>query len=367
MRTLPALRPRHKGALLTVPGLLLLAACGSQEPEAPQPRVVQTMVATTVPGGGLKRFTGELRSVDRAALAFELAGIVEEINVELGDPFEAGDRLASLDGAQVQAAVEAAESALGEARTDLQNAEADGDRFLSLRGTGAVAESRIDQAVARRDTARDTFRRQRAELERARDRLEDTVLIAPFDGRVSERLVEPSDVVSAGQPVLRVTGSASKAEAVVAIPERDLSLAGVDTAVTVRLTADGRELPGRVAEVASSAGNAGLVDIVIAVEGENLTPGTRIEVALPDNSLTAGILLPVGSFATGPGDRATVFVVEGDVVRARSVEIDGLTDEGLIAVSGITVGEVIAAKGASRLRDGETITPVGEDLARYDG
>lgn len=357
--------PSCAARLLT---LCVLSACGSDEPQNPAPRVVQVMEVRGTDTAQTLGFNGTLRAADRADLAFEVQGEVEAVAVELGDRFERGDVLVTLDTGQARASVEAAASGLREAQAELRNAAADAERHLSLRGSGAVSEQRIDDAVSRHEAAGQRVSRLAAELERARDRLADFSLVAPYDGSVADRLVEPSDVVAPAQSVLEVTGDEAGLEAVASVPERLVGLARPGEAARVRIASSGREMEGRVAEVASSAGQAGLVQVIVSLaERDGLVPGTRVEVLLEDPSVPDGVLLPPGAYATGPDGSATVFVVEGDLVQARRVAVGALTTDGLIATSGLEEGEVIAAKGANRLRDGETVRTVGTGLARYDG
>lgn len=95
-------------------------------------------------------------SIERreVALAFNLAGRVEEMLVEEGDGVQAGDTLARLDRARPRHAVAAAEARLEERRARLAELE---------RGTRAEeieqARARVASAETRLETARRAFSR----------------------------------------------------------------------------------------------------------------------------------------------------------------------------------------------------------------
>ncbi|MEE4211960.1 MAG: efflux RND transporter periplasmic adaptor subunit [Parvularcula sp.] len=346
----------------------LLSACGSDEPEMPASRVVIVTEVNLASQSAVRSFTGTLRAVDRASLAFELGGVVAEITVELGSTFDKGDVLARLDDTQGRAMLRSAEAALREAQDTFENAEADARRYASLRGSGAVAESRIDQAIVARDAAAQRVQRLRAEADRARDALSDHVITAPYSGTVSARIVEPADVVRAGQPVLTVTGDMAVTEAVASVPERWTPLLTIGAPARVQVAATGRSIEGQIIEVASGAGSTGLVEAVVRLPEGGLTPGASVKVLLVDRSLPDGVILPFGSFRSETDGSATVFVLtEDNLVRARRVDIAAITDGGAIATSGLEAGELIAARGAKRLRDGEQVERATLEGGRYNG
>jgi len=309
-----------------------------------------------------------LRAVDRAELSFEIGGVVQKVAVDLGDTFQAGQTLAELDAAQARARVTAAAPALAEAPAELVNAKADAKRFLELKDSGAVSKSAVESAVTRQDQAEQSVRRLAAELAREEETLSDHVLIAPYDGTVSNRLVEPASVVTAGELVMEITGQGAGVEALVNISEIASRSAEVGQAALIRLPATGERFPGTISEVAGAAGNAGLVPAVVLVQdGADLTPGTPVEVELIDPELPEGYLLPLGSYAAGPDNSVTVFQIQADnTLEAKTVPVSKFTDTGVVITSGLSPADEIVAKGASRLRDGENVQPVRQELKRYD-
>ena len=106
----------------------------------------------------------------------------------------------------------------------------------------SVSQAALDQAVAKRDTARARVDQAAASLQKARDQMGYTELKAEFDGVVTQRLAEVGQVLSAGQGVVTVARPDVR-EAVVDVPE---SLCRRDAA--------GRRLHGRAPECAGADG-----------------------------------------------------------------------------------------------------------------
>ncbi|NEK92093.1 MAG: HlyD family efflux transporter periplasmic adaptor subunit, partial [Xanthomonas euvesicatoria] len=91
-------------------------------------------------------------------------------------------------------------------------------RYRDLRGTGAISASAYDQIKAAADAARAQLSAAQAQAEVARNANRYTDLLADADGVVMETLVEPGQVVAAGQPVVRLA-HAGRREAVIQLPE----------------------------------------------------------------------------------------------------------------------------------------------------
>jgi multidrug efflux pump subunit AcrA (membrane-fusion protein) len=142
----------------------------------------------------------------------------------------------------------------------------------------------------------------------------------------------------------------------------------VGSRARVQISATGQTVEGQVVEVASAAGPSGLVEVVVSIPEGGLTPGASVQVFIQDQTLPDGFVLPFGSFRSETDGSATVFVLTDDgTVRAQKVEIGVMTDGGAIAVSGLNPGDIIAAKGAKRLRDGERVDRASLSGGRFNG
>ncbi len=193
---------------------------------------------------GLLRVTideeGETRVRDRFVVSAPLAGRVLRIELEPGDPVQAGDTVLAtfqptdpvlLDArsrAEAEARVKAAESAIGRARADLdrtraelKKAAADLERARRLAGEEIVSAEQLETAELDHDTrtkavraAEFAVRTTTYDLEVARaslvepgqgnDTREPILLRSPIDGVVLRRLRESESVVPAGEPLLEV-------------------------------------------------------------------------------------------------------------------------------------------------------------------
>jgi len=311
---------------------------------------------------------GSVRAVDRAPISFDVSGRVVEMTVEIGEPFEAGEVLARLDPSTLRLAVEEQQSAVVEAAAASEEARQDLRRKEHLAERGVETEAALEAAQARLQAAASRLEAARTRLTRAREDLEDTALRAPYDGTVADRLVEPSERVTAGEPVLEIQSATGGLEATVTVPETLLAAVEIGTEASVTAPALPERMDAVVTEIGTRArASAGFpVTLTILDPPQALLAGMSAEVRLPLRGVHDGIAIPVTALVTGAGQQRSVFVVEGDgIVRRRPVEVIALQDQ-QIFVEGLEAGEVVVVRGVNSLEEGQRVDLMGVGVARYN-
>ncbi|MGB7406737.1 MAG: efflux RND transporter periplasmic adaptor subunit [Pacificimonas sp.] len=346
-----------------------LAACGGSEPQPPPPKLVETVTTTRADRASEIAYPAQLRAADRGALSFEIGGVVRSVSVDIGDGFRAGQTLATLDPIQQRSAVEGVEAQIAEAVAAAEEAALDYERKGALAGTGAIAQSVIDVARRQRDQTSARASSLRAERRRLADNLSDTQLNAPYAGEVTARLVEPSEVVAAGQAVLQVSGRGSGLEAVVDIPDTRRDDFAVGQAVRF-VAVDGTPLQARVTQLDSAAATGGLFQAILKVPNARevgLRAGMRGTIRTTRDD-AAAILLPITAVRARQNNEATVLVVDADslTVSELAVRVGDVTDGGIEIVDGLAEGVEVVAKGAQLLRPGEEVRLLANGPTRFN-
>lgn len=350
-------------------GIMALAACGGGADQPPPPRVAVTEVVQPSSINASDRFPALLRAEDRGRIGFELAGLVARVNVDVGDRFRRGQVLATLQSNQQQLGAQAASADLAQAQALAREAALDFDRKAALEGTGAVSLSEVDNARRVRDESAARVKALTAQAGQARDTLRNTGLYAPYDGVVTGRLVQPSEVVSIGQPVLEVSGMGAGLEAVITVPVRQRSAFAIGQRVS--FTPDiGPELQAIVKQINAAAGSNGLFEIILSVPNagrSGLAPGSRGEAILRSES-AEGISLPLAAIRMGENGRGSVLVVDPKTskVAERKVMLGQVSDSGVTVTSGLKAGETVVIKGARLLRSGETVRPTSTGPKQFN-
>jgi RND family efflux transporter MFP subunit len=307
-------------------------------------------------------FTGELVARDSLKASFPMGGRIAEVFVDDGDKVTEGAVLARIDRVQQEQALRAAQAGLSTATADLVKAREDMRRQDALFESGTTTRSARDSAADQLASASAAEAQARAELDRARKALNDTVLIAPANAVVTMRLVEPGQVVGAAQPVLELALD-EKYDAVFDVPEVLLTRPLSDRPVVIELSPINypeRSVSGTISEVAPIVDPAkGTVEVKISLDEP--PPGLSYGDAVRGSTELvepARITIPwsaISATAKGPA----VWVVDPSTMAANLRQIDILRYETgwIILDGGVEPGEEIVVKGAQLLYPGRIVRP----------
>lgn len=367
------MRPAVFGCLIA----LVVTGCGRGDP--PPPDIVRPIAWIELKAselGQMRRLSGILRPVTTANLSFEVGGKVEEVFVGLGDSVARGDRLATLDARSYRLAVEAARGEVARAEAALTETRNEYERFADLLERGLVSRSGFDNAKAAAETARSQLDVARAQLNIAEKDLEDTILKAPYEGRITKRLVEPAQQVAAGERVFEIEGSEGE-EVQLLVPETLIWAIEQGQDYPVHFPAAPElDLTARVSEigVSAEAANAFPVTLTLNEQSPRLRAGMTVEVdvVFVGHGRTGYegkvVKIPVSAIVAGPDQDAYVFVYDRQTgtVSRRVVQTENLLNNEVLVSAGLEPGEIVATAGAHFLRDGQKVTLLDRDVRRFN-
>ncbi|MBT8364359.1 MAG: efflux RND transporter periplasmic adaptor subunit, partial [Deltaproteobacteria bacterium] len=286
--------------------LIVFSGC-RQEPPPPieAVRAIKTITVSEIASGRIRKFSGVVEAADKSSVSFEVAGNVQEVSVNVGDKVSKGDVLAVLDKRTYELNVKAAEAALGRSRAKFKNSSNDLKRLKRIAkiDTGAVSEARLDNARAEYASTKQQVEFRISQLNLAKRDLEKTVLQAPFDGHIAERLVEPFYEIARGQRLFDIYMEGAM-EAAVSIPESEIHgvYLGLPSEISFP-TIPGKVYKGIVTEISKVAGNANAFPVKVTIEGdlERIRPGMTAEVniMLAGETADTDYLVPVIAIAAG--------------------------------------------------------------------
>lgn len=364
---------RREVLFLTVISLLpfALMACteatSSTDPRTQPPLVRIETVAISVQSE--RSFTGIVVARVQSDLGFRVPGKVLERLVDAGQPVKRGQPLMRIDPTDLRLAMRVHEEAVAAARARAHQTVEDEVRHRNLLSTpGAVSASDYDKAKAAAESARADLNAARAQAEVARNERSYAVLLADADGVVVETLVEPGQVVTAGQVVVRVA-HAGRREALIELPETLRPAIGS----TGRAILYGSGLTGsaKLRQLSDAANRqTRTFEARYVLEGSLAdTPlGSTISIQIADGRSAPALLVPIGAIVD-PGKGPGVWLVEGDTPRVtwRAVHIAGLSDEAASVVGELVVGDYVVALGAHLLHEGERVRVTGSEGASTVG
>jgi HlyD family secretion protein len=342
---------------------------------------------------------GETRVRDKFVISAPVAGRLQRIVLDIGDPVVSGKtivaRLTTADAplldprtrGELEAAAEAARAAVGQARAELERASAELmrarttlQRQQELMKAGAIAADNLDAAetaVATAEEARKAAEfavsRTEYELQLARARLQAPApagraveIVAPVNGVVLKRFRESESVVPVGEPIVEI-GEPSRTEIVADFLSTDAVRIQTGAAVLIEGWGGNDPLEGRVRRVdpagfmkVSALGvEEQRVNVVIDFEdptaAKRLGDGYRVEVRVIVWREEDVVKVPVGGLFRRGNDWAA-FVVDGEQVWMQPVELGQRNDVDGQVLEGLTPGQMVVLHPPDTLMDGARVT-----------
>lgn len=339
----------------------LLAACSKEAvPPAKVERPALTVVVGAQAADSGSVYSGEVHARYETVLGFRIGGKIVGRFVDAGALVKKGQVLARLD---------AADTGLqeSEAAARYRQAEEDLKRYRELRAQGFVSQSVLD--------AKETeLKATAAQAGLARNQAAYTSLVSDRDGVVSATLAEVGQVVSAGQPVVRVAQEGAR-EVLISIPESRFAATKVGAQAEIELGVTDGGVPtvlrGHVREISPAADAASRTyPARVAFDAGNakVALGMTARVKLNPNGKEGGhketgFLLPLTAIFQ-QGDKAAVWIVAADrSVSLRPVVVTAYRDDGALVVGGIAAGERIVVAGVHKLTAGEKVKLAEEGKA----
>ena len=341
-------------------------AAGGGPPTVAVARVQRTGGASATSGTSANGYVVARR---RAALSTTIQGRIIEMRVEEGDLVQAGDVVARLDTAELEAGLAATNAQLAEARAQADLAESEYQRLSRLNVPVDITQFRLDETTSRRLETRARVESLEALVAQTEVRLRDSSVYAPFDGIIVEKNAEVGEVVSA----IGATGPNARG-AVATLVDRDtlevqvelaqtsLGAAREDAPVVIYLDAfpdDGYR--GKVRQIWPTADRTKAtveLRVVFLERDERILPemGVRVVFVRDESQGPAevAVYLPERALA-GAGDDRFVFVLAGDAVSRRPVRVEPDDGGRLKVLEGLTGGELVVLDPPADLVDGALV------------
>jgi membrane fusion protein, multidrug efflux system len=330
-----------------------LAGCGGKsrtdEPVAPTPveaaRVAAPGASGSVTGAGTLERRREM------ALSFRIPGVLTSMRVEAGDSIRAGQAIAAIDPAGVDARQQ-------QTAADLERARRDVERDRTLFDKGYVSRQRLDDRQSALKAAQAAYDAARFDRRWAS-------LVSPVSGVVLERRAQAGEVVAAGQVVARVADLSSPLVLRLPLAAREAARVRVGDAAQVTVedlgdqTLNGRVT--RVGEAADTRTGAIMVEIELSAPPAILRSGqvahATLRVRAAPGAATAFIRIPAEAVLEADGQRGFVFRFDNGKARRTAVTFGGFDgDDALVA--GLAEGTRVITAGAGFIADGEAVRVV---------
>ena len=390
------IQPRKWIAVLA--GVVFLAGCGSEtgnkqaKPEVVQGLRVQKIQMQVLPDE--LEAPGSVIAADTAQVAARTMGTVLQVAAKEGDSVKRGQLLAQLDERELvarhkaaQAAAQSAEAGVGQAAKAVAGAQAQADvaqktydRYVYLKEQKSVSPQEFDEVSAKQRAAQAALEQTKAGLRQAQAgqeqaqaevRAAESVasyarVVAPFDGRVVRRTVEPGSLVSPGMPLFVVEDS-SRYQLEVALPTESLGAMKKGSSARVQLDSLlGKPLAGKVAEIEAGADpSSHTVKARIDLPHETGIQSGVFGRAFLGHGEKKGLAVPKDGLVTR-GQLKGIYAVDANgLVHWRVLTLGKEIGNQVEVLSGLAEGDLVVLNPGAQELDGKKAVETGDSGEKH--
>ena len=286
-----------------------------------------------------REFPGKLLPAQQSNLAFEIPGKINIINVDIGDAVKKGQILAELDNREATAQLKQAK-----AKYDL--AEQILNRYKDLRSEGHISIQDLDNANSEELIAKSQY-------EFYKVKLEQTKLIAPFDGVIQNRYLDTGSVINGGIPIVEILGS-KNVEAHISIPLKFIDKLNIGNSYDFKI---GNKRPkGVLARLAPMTPGGSDNRLAIFNFDTFFDPGSIAELNLSLNIEGRGTWVPIKSLSQSEQGIWAIYTVNDKKVVVRDlVEILYFEGEYAFVNGTLNDGDLVVLGGAQKIIEGKSL------------
>ena len=331
----------------------------AQAPPAPSVTVSVPLLQTVQ---DWDEFTGRFEATQSVEVRARVGGYIQAVHFRDGDYVRRGQLLFTLDPRPAQAALASARAQLAQANAQLTLARTELERAETLLASQAVSQAEVDTRRGALQTGEAAVAAANAAVRARQLDLEFTRVTAPISGRVSDRRVDPGNLVAGGSSaadVLTTVVSSSPihfvfdgSEAVLLKYQRQVRQGAAP--IQVRLQDEtGFTRTGTLDFTDNAVDTAsGVIRLrALIPNGDGfLKPGMFGQARLAGAGTYRAMLVPDAAVATDQARRIVYVVAADGTVSPRPVELGPLVDGLRVVRSGLQATDRVVINGVQRIQ-----------------
>ena len=286
-----------------------------------------------------REFPGKLLPAQQSNLAFEIPGKINVVSVDIGDAVKKGQILAELDNREATAQLKQAKAKYDLALQIL-------NRYKDLRSEGHISIQDLDNANSEELIAKSQY-------EFYKVKLEQTKLIAPFDGVIQNRYLDTGSVINGGIPIVEILGS-KNVEAHISIPLKFIDKLNIGNFYDFKI--GNKKSKGVLARLAPMTPGGSDNRLAIFNFDTFFDPGSIAELKLSLNIKGRGTWVPIKSLSQSEQGIWAVYTVNDKKVVVRDlVEILYFEGEYAFVNGTLNDGDLLVLGGAQKIIEGKSL------------
>jgi len=334
------------------------AACGHEQAELAEPTSAALTVSVSPVELILEQRMIEVRGTAQPArqafVSSRVVGPVVAVHVAAGEAVRRGQPLVEIQAQASDGQLAQTKGALAQAQAGLALTEKNFRRFEALHGENAASDLELDAARMQLEQAQGAVSQAEGAVQAARAVAEETVVRAPFSGRVAQVPVEIGDLAAPGRPLVQVE-STHGSEIWLTVRESDIGRVALGQTLDVRFDSLPKmgSITGTVAEIVPFADPAThTFTVKVSLTADGIRSGISGRASLPGDPVER-LIVPSGAVHRRGGLELVVVRAGDGTARTRAVTTGRVLDGGRIEIlSGLNEGEMVALGTAGPVADG---------------
>jgi membrane fusion protein (multidrug efflux system) len=362
---------------LALIGLLAISAagCSGAAHEAPATPAQETTRAVPVRGANVEQrdlretltVTGTLRPKAEIKVIAEVAARLDRLAKDEGAVVSKGELLAVLDDTDYNLTLQRAKAALAVADANRAHAAAERDRANSLLKTGGITDKDHLSAQVNLQVSEASLAQAKVEVAIAEQNVTRTRIVAPFSGRLIDRLSDAGSYLASGTPIFTLVDD-SVLEFRGAVPSSDYGKVKLNAPVTLTMDAlPDVEVTGQVTRVVPMVQERNRsFELIARVPGrQGLVAGLFARAAIYVREVKGALLVPPSAVVRDGAnpDRADVFVVANNKAERREISLGVEQPDAIQVIKGLSGGETVVIDPPVSLTSGATVQVQGKSAA----
>lgn len=349
-------------------GGVFLGGCGSSQQAAGQKQAIK--VTTFKPFKSdtpiMREYTGSIMALQEVPVRSKVSGTVMEKYITGGQQVTEGQPLYRLDTRNYSSQLANAQAQAAQAAANYENAATDLARYDQLIAAGAISQKVYDNQKAAADAYKGAMDAAQAQVDIASTNLSDTIVTAPFNGKLSMDDVNIGTFATAGTTALVTISSSDPIYVQFDMSENEYLSLNKDKNGTGRLgdalklrLSDGSIYgeTGKIVQVNPNM-NGGQLSMKAAFPNPDnlLVPGMYASV-VSDNEIAKGsLLIPTKALVQLLNKDIVDVVVDGKITQ-KAVKTGGTYGIYTIIESGLDENDVIVVDGQNKVQVGQAVAP----------
>jgi multidrug efflux system membrane fusion protein len=310
---------------------------------------------------------GTVTSLATVTVVSQISGQLMRVAYTEGQEVKKGDLLIEIDSRPFDLALAQAQGALERDQALLQNAELDLKRYQDLSKENAIPRQQLDTQVSLVLQDRGNVISDQAQIETQKLNMAYCHIVAPVDGRVGLRLVDPGNYVTPSQTSgLAVITQIKPITVIFPVAEDYLPqiikrlhagakfpVTALDRSGTIRLSEG--ELESLDSAINTTTGTLNM-RAEFANEDENLFPNQFVNARLRIDVLHDATIVPTSAIQRGAPGTFVYLVRPDQTVMIQPVVLGPTSDDRVAIQSGLSPGDKVVTDGADRLRNGAKVS-----------